>query len=358
MPEIPRIDRRRMLQALLGAATVPLLDPPLAAARTASSSAPSRPVVFPWLSRHDSAGLASLTRHGAQMTALSPSWFDMGPDLTIGGSVEPEVLSIARQHNLALHPIIQNRAFDPKVAAHILATPSSRARAAGAIATLVLGHDFAGINLDFEGTFGASRDAYSDFVTRLADRLRPAGKWVTVDVVPQTRPLSSYAVTSWAAPFDFTALGQACNAVILMAYAYSGRSPGPISPLWWVKQVIAHARTQVPARSLVVGLPFYGLHWITNGGKTTMTDLTQDAALRLLAQSGAVLQRPPRDATPSFSWQDAQGQHVVHFEDQQSLTAKLCLVRAERIKGVAFWRLGREATSQWSAISGWSDSWV
>lgn len=351
----PRIGRRRMLQAMLGAAAVPFIDPPAAGAQSAPAA---HTTVFPWLSRGDSAGLASLKRHAAQMSALSPSWFALGPDLTISGTVEPAVLAVARQHNLPLHPIVQNRGFDPAVAAHILATPANRAKGAAAIANLVLEHDFAGINLDFEGTFGPSRDAYSDFVTRLAERLRPAGKGVTVDVVPQTKPLATYAKTSWAAPFDFTALGRVSTAVILMAYAYSGSRPGPISPLWWVKQAIAHAKTQVPAAKLVVGLPFYGLHWITNGGRTTVTDVTQEAALKLLRQSGAALQRPARDATPSFTWQDAQGQHVIHFEDLQSLTAKLCLVRDAGIRGVAFWRLGREAASQWEAIGGWSDSWL
>ena len=68
----------------------------------------------------------------------------------------------------------------------------------------------------------------------------------------------------------------------------------------------------------------------------------------LFWQSGAKVQRPATDATPRFSWQDAQGQHVVHYEDGVSLGIKLSAVLAQGIGGLALWRLGQEQPSQWN----------
>jgi spore germination protein len=71
----------------------------------------------------------------------------------------------------------------------------------------------------------------------------------------------------------------------------------------------------------------------------------------LLAQTGAPLQRSAAEATPHFTWHDAQGQHIVHYEDAVSLAAKLQAVLAQGARGLAFWRLGQEEPSQWPVIA-------
>jgi spore germination protein YaaH len=276
----------------------------------------------------------------------------MRADLSIVGSADPLVTQFAARHGIALHPLIRNDQFDPTVAHRILATPQQRAGAAQRITDLVLQHGFGGINVDFEGTFGADRANYADFISRLAGRLRPAGKWVTVDVVPRLSPSQPHAVTSWSAPFDYARLGAACNALVLMAYDYSVQQPGSIAPLWWVKQVIAYARTQVAPGKLIVGFPSYGREWITSNGKTSVAGLTLVEAQQLLSWTGAQVSRPGQDATPRFSWQTGNATHVVHYDDRTSLAAKLQTVDAS-IAGVAFWRLGKEHPSQWDVLTNW-----
>jgi spore germination protein len=229
-----------------------------------------------------------------------------------------------------------------------LQDPSRRARVAERVAALVTRHGFDGINLDFEGPFGAYRDQYSDFVRQVAARLHQAGKGVTVDVATQLVPVDRLPLSSWSAPFDYAALAAASDAVILMAYAHSIRRPGSLAPLWWVTDAVHDARARIPAGKLIVGTAFYGRHWVIAGQTVTHTDLTQGEAEALLSASGAVLQRPVADATPRFTWQDGSGTHIVHYEDGQSLATKLHLARAS---GVACWRLGLEQPAQWEVIA-------
>jgi spore germination protein YaaH len=154
---------------------------------------------------------------------------------------------------------------------------------------------------NLEGPFGASRDQYSDFLTRLGIRLQAHGKLLTVDVVPQLKPASEYPDTSWAAPYDYPVLGQVCDAVMVLCYSYSDRKPGSLAPLWWLHDATDYASRQIPAETLVVGIAFYGRHWVMNGGQTTHTDLKEAQALELLVQSGAHLTRPAPDDTPRFN---------------------------------------------------------
>jgi spore germination protein YaaH len=304
----------------------------------------------------DPDSFASLQQHAHLITHLSPTWYTMGGDLSIASEAWESVIGLAAQHGIRLHPLIRNQDFDPHVAHEILKSSERRREAAERIAQLVLDYDFGGINVDFEGPFGSNRKELSDLIARVSARLRPAGKWVSVDVVAQIRPGSAYQHKRdrWAEPYDYAALGHVGDIVVIMGYDYAYEKPGPISPLWWLRQVLTFASSQIPASKLVMGLPFYGRHWTVKGKHVLhFRGLHQAEALDLLARSHAQLQRPAHDATPRFSWHDGEGEHIVHFEDEQSLAAKLKVVRAAGVAGVALWRLGEEQPSQWDVISKW-----
>jgi spore germination protein YaaH len=308
--------------------------------------------VYAWEVADDPASLASLHRQARHISYLMPVWYTIDATLAIRSVARASVLAFARERGLGVLPLIKFRHVnDPRIVESVLHTREARARVADKIAGLVLEHGYDGINLDFEGRFGAYRDGYSDLVARIAALLHPAGKRLSVDVVPQLTPVAAYAAASFpGADYDYGALAQVCDAVILMAYAYSVAKPGPLAPLWWVREALVHALTEIPARKLVLGTSFYGRHWITHGGQVTHSDLTQAQAEALLAQSGATLERPGRDATPRFAWRDRRGDHVVHYDDGLSLAAKLDLAVAAGVAGVAFWRLGQEDATQWEVI--------
>ncbi len=351
------VSRRRLLRAAaVGAATLEAGSLLGISARPAlAGSMPDTPSatmpVYAWLTPKDPASMASLRLNAGQIAYLSPTWYIMNGDLSISSIARRSLIEFARDHTIVLLPRVMNANFDAQVAAAILATPDSRARAAREIASLVLRYDYGGVNMDFEGRFAANRDGYSDLLARLAERLHLAGKRLTVDVSTQLKPLAAYSDQEPTASYDYTAIAQVCDAVMLMAYDRATHRPGSLAPLWWVQQTVAYALTQIPAQKLVLGIAFYGRHWIARGQQVTHTDIRQSEALALLASSGATLQRPPLDATPRFTWHDAQGQHTVHFEDGPSLAAKLQLAQANGLAGVAFWRLGQEAPSQWQVIA-------
>jgi spore germination protein YaaH len=346
-----------MLQGLLAATGLAVVAdgrPAPASARAAGQ----RPVqtgqrisVDAWLYAPDPASFTALQREAPRIARVFPTWYLVNGDLSIASRSRRSIIQFARQQRLALLPVIRNAGFDPRVVAAVVQTAQARNAVARQIASLVLQHDYAGINVDFEGCFGAFRDQFSDFVVRLAELLHRNGKQVIVNVVPQFKPPAQYPNTSRAASYDYAALGRCCDALVLMAYAKSDQRPGSLSPLWWVRDATAYASSLIAAQQLVVGQAFYGRHWVIRGASIANTDLTQAQAETLLRQSGANVRRPAADATPWFSWQDGQGQHVAHYEDAVSLGIKLSAVLAQGIGGLAFWRFGQEEPSQWSVIA-------
>ena len=308
--------------------------------------------IFPWLVPDDPASLASFAEHAALITHVSPTWYGMDGRGEIASRRAEGVLEIASGRGIGVHPLIVNERFEPEVAHALLRDAPSRARAAEAIAGLALEHGYAGINVDFEGAFGASRDRYTDLLRRLADLLRPAGRWLTVDVFAQTRPADQYPnETSWSAPFDYAALGELCDRVIVMGYDYSMAEPGPLAPRWWLDEVIAHALARIPRERLIIGLPLYGRRWVVRDGRVLRRDDLTHAGVRdLLAATGAPERRDERDQTPRATWRDAEGEHVLHFEDVQTLRANLGALGRAGVDGVALWRLGGENPAVWDAI--------
>ena len=68
---------------------------------------------------------------------------------------------------------------------------------------------------------------------------------------------------------DYKAIGAVVDEFKVMTYAYSGpwSKPGPQMPLSWAKQVLAFARSKVPAAKVYMGLPFFGFDWQGSSAK-------------------------------------------------------------------------------------------
>lgn len=321
------------------------------------------PIVFPWLTGSER-GLASFKAHTAAMTHISPTWLRIGTDGTLQCNDNPEVAALARTAGVKLVPLVVNEGFSEASAAAILSDPSRRGRVAAALAQKVIEAEWDGINLDFEGPW-ALRSEYTAFVAAVSARLRPLGKEVSVDVVCQVRPPRGVAGgrATWADPFDYPALGQLVDRVMLMGYDYHplGGPPGPVGPAWWLRQVLEWTLRWIPADRVVLGLPFYGYHWVVpnadgRGGDVTGAGVEGryvpfDEAESLRAQAGVPASWDYDALSRHFHFLDEHGrENVIHYDDAASLGRRLQLVGEYRLAGAAFWSLGQEDPAVWDVL--------
>jgi spore germination protein YaaH len=281
----------------------------------------------------DSRGLESLGKYSAKMTLLAPQCFWVDAEGFVHGQVPPEILQMSREANLPLMPLLINPGFNRPLAHTLLSSSKAQERAAMYMAYLAQRDGYVGWQLDLEFVDPADKARYTRFVERVAARLHRDGRLLTVAVVPRfsdaypgTDGTGAFRTGEWGAPYDFRALGRVADLVTLMTYDHHHTQgpPGPVAGYDWVKAALDYAVRRVPRQKLLLGIPFYGREWVSNGEKATSRTLSfADAAVRT-AQPGVEPRWHERWRTPWFEFRDASGLHTGWYEDKfWSLTAIL-----------------------------------
>ena len=247
----------------------------------------------------------------------------------------------------------------------VLPDPTARSQAVSAIAAASA--DYAGIVIDFEGLRTDLLKA--DFVTFLTE-LRaalPAGKSLYVCVPPN----------DWYKGYDYRAIGEVCDKVILMAHDYQWTSvpegyvgtqapSSPVTPLPSIYRALASItdpETGVQDRSkIVLQISFgtAGFEVDENGllASTTIYHPAPEVIAQRLRQSDTVVTYDESARNPMALYTTEEGLRVaLWYEDARSVSDKLALARMFGITGVSLWRLGTIPTEEdipyydvWSAI--------
>lgn len=282
---------------------------------------------------------ASLVTHARQIQITSPYWYriDATGNLTNDMAV-PQVTALAHRHKSFVWPLIGNSGTDP------MYSSTTRSRMTATIMSLVRRHNYDGVLIDFELLTPYSRDDLSTFLNDLGKRLHGQGKGLGVAVFPKVGITQDVSY-----PYDYPALGQVTDAVVVMAYDhhYQGGPAGAVAPLPWVRQNVRFALGHVPNRRIYLGVASYGYDWTGSGQTNTVTTLQAQALLRKYGIT------PSWDTVAQeyhFHYVDGGTSHDVWYEDQRSFAEKLALARSSHLGGIALWELGGESPDIWRQL--------
>lgn len=286
----------------------------------------------------DPGSLNSLQEHAKQMQIVSPYWYrlDATGSLTTD-TTNQHIVTFAHQQKLRVWPLIGNAGKNPMYAT------KTRVAMTKTILDLVQRHGYDGVFIDFELLAPYSRDDLSTFLNGLGQQMHKIGKGVGVAVFPKVGVTAD--ITN---PYDYPALGQVTDAVVIMAYDhhYQGGPSGPIAPLPWVRQNVQYALRFIPKARIYLGIAAYGYNWTSGGQTTTVSTLDAQA---LLAKYGIQATWDEAAQEYHFHYVD-NGSHDVWYEDERSFAQKLKLARSAHIGGVAIWRLGYESPDVWRQL--------
>jgi hypothetical protein len=231
---------------------------------------------------------------------------------------------------------------------------SSRATAISTLQGALASSPVEGVCIDFEGVLASDRDNLTSFMAELADSLESAEPGCHLSICTPA--------VDWSGAFDYSALADECDALMMMCYPFHGSwstEAGPCCPmtgwgstpgsaanmLWTLGDYIIND-PDVHSK-LVVGLPYYGFEWET-ADQYAHSQVTGDcltfyySTLAIRAEQYGRLW-DGESLTPWYAYDDGvwnQG----WFDDQESLGLKYGLILSSGIQGIGIWALGYDGS--------------
>ena len=345
------------------------VDDPAGSVGTSSAAGPT-PIMTGWIPYWAvTSGTANYVANADLFTDVSPFWLGTKVNAARPSGVEPYLQVPSANHTMAMAqlrsagkpiiPAITDGTSKGYMAA-VLADPVKRRAHINELVFIAVYSGYDGLDLDYEGfafadgqaSWAATQPNWVAFVNELAAELHARNLKLTVTV-----PTSGYWV------YDFAAMGRAADSVRIMTYDWSVSKPGPIAPIWWVRQEIEKMRAVIPAEKLMIGVPAYGRDWLSRVISGTCTDSQATSTRAVLAKDTASVTSKPgavvvRDATADeikVTYQQTYGscrvERVAWLADEATVANRVQAAVDGGARGAALWAVGYEdPAKQWAPI--------
>jgi spore germination protein YaaH len=306
--------------------------------------------------------VSQVDRTKGSLNVVSPNYFDLNEDgsLRITWKLERSFIDEMHRRGIKVVPYVTSH-WDLKTGRNAMA---NRDKLSSEIANAIQQYNLDGINVDIEGLTEQERDAHTDFVRLLREKL--PGKEVSVAVAANPNGWT----LGWHGSYDYRKLAQYSDYLMVMAYdeSWAGDpTPGPVASIGFVERSIQYAINQgVPPSKLVLGIPFYGRIWKSDGtlkgagvSNVRVPTLLNTYGAQVVFDGAAQTPKATftvRAGDPQLSIGSATltpGSYELWWEDERSIKAKLRLVQKYDLKGAGSWSLNQEEPSMWNYFSLW-----
>ena len=319
--------------------------------------------------------IASFREHAGQISIIAPQTFTMDAQGFVGGEVPPEVLAIAQEKRVAVMPLVTNRGFNQPLMHTVLDSAEGRERAIRYLEYYALRDGYLGFQFDYENIHYGYRDKFTVFFREAAREFHRHGLLLSAAVVGKINDerdnQSPGGYDNWSGVYDYASLGKVADFLSIMAYAEHGRfsDPGPIASYGWVQKIAQFTVSELPAKKISLGVPFYGTRWDAAAAKAegeqnpaalqgnapatrwTARSMRYADTAQLLAAQAASWDEEAR--SPHLSLDDNGKRSEVWFENAHSLRTKLALSQEMGFPGISAWVLGQEDPAFWETVAAW-----
>lgn len=295
------------------------------------------------------------------VTQVSPTLFDLTStgELKLASDITALVKAM-KERGVKVMPFLSNH-WDRASGREALA---KREQLAAQIVQAVEQYNLDGVNVDLENMTEQDRDAYTDLVRLLREKL-PAGKELSVAIAANP----SAWTKGWQASYDVAKLAQYSDYLMLMAYDehWNGDpEPGPVASLGWVEASVQQVLKDAPADKVLLGIPFYGRFWRAEGG-ITGAGIFNKTAEELADRYGITPSYDEEQQSVVFTFTVTAagerpvvngkalepGTYTVWYENEESIKAKLELVQKYQLAGTGIWALSQETPDTWEYYGSW-----
>lgn len=259
----------------------------------------------------------------------------------------PGVISQAHQNGVKV--ILVATLFDSDDILTLITNPTYKDSFFTNIKNKMLEGSADGLNIDFEG--GSTWQGYiNSFMAELTAYLHAE--------IPGSEVTFAGPAVNWGGIWDLPGLAASCDGIFIMGYAFNGRwssVSGPNAPLTGGSHNITDTVlnqygpvTQDNPEKLILGVPYYGLHW------TTTSSAARSPVTGWIGSPRFYTAQPESETygllwdaesqTPWYRWHDGSSWHQVWFDNDASLGLKYDLAQANDLQGVGMWALGYDGS--------------
>lgn len=208
-----------------------------------------------------------------------------------------------------------------------------------------------GVTIDFENLRGNMRDNFTEFLRKLNQELDLIGKNLYVTVQPNMKN------STYFDGYDFKAIGEIADNVILMAYDYnaksipqdvmdSGFTTTPVTPfdeVYYALKTITDDITGVADKNKVVlGISMSNIGWTVVDGQITNSrgNTYSYSEIADMIDDGAEVKYSDKYKNPYLIYDGDDGKEIVWYENSRSIADKVKLAEMLGVSGISVWRLG------------------
>ena len=289
------------------------------------------------------------------VNVVSPAFFHLNSkgELTENvGQAGKKYIEWAHNNGYKVWPMVQNAGDGMmKITSEIMNDYNKRQKLIENIVTACVKYKLDGINIDFENMKQEDKNMYSRFIIELTPRIKDMGMVVSVDV---TAPDGS---ETWSMCFDRHVIGDVADYIVFMAYDQYGTSSnksGTTAGYDWVNLSLNKflKTEEIQSNKIILAIPLYTRLW------------TEDSSGKLVKQPITVSMKNIEKTIPNGiekQWDDNLKQYYVEYkdgsytkkmwiEDEESLKAKINLIKNNNLGGVASWEKGMETDDFWTFL--------
>ncbi|MDF2890232.1 MAG: hypothetical protein K0R80_599 [Clostridia bacterium] len=216
---------------------------------------------------------------------------------------------------------------------------------------------FDGVVVDFEGLRdnGMDKQSFVKFLEKLKLHLDANSKKLLVCINPAREAGQQYYNG-----YDFTAIGQLADSVILMAHDYDtkhlksseiplfkGETPlAPINNIYYAIKYALNGGAGVPKDKLILQVSFSASQWQFKDNTVLNTEPYNPEYTKIINRMKD-MNTPVKSfnyselyQAPFFTYESEGIKNIIWYEDERSVAAKVKLAKMFGIKGLSIWRLG------------------
>ena len=270
------------------------------------------------------------------INTISPTWFALADNEgTVESIASSSYVETCHAKGLKVWGLVSNLTYPEVSLGEILPYPEKSDYVTEQLLNYAAQYNLDGINIDFESVSSDVGPSYIQFIREFSLKAHAKNLVVSVD---------NYVPKEYSLRYNRKEQGIFADYVIIMGYdehTAASEEAGSVASLDFVMEGIEKTLEEVPKEKIVNALPFYVRYWIVDDNENIldMQTLTMTKGLETVTAAGAVPEWNEASGQNYAEWKTPEGTNKIWLEDIKSIQAKLDVMKAHDIGGVAVWQL-------------------